>query len=108
MSLLNSQFIREVFDSEEKFHDFAIAVRYWAFRYELGGFTGRHNSTSFSNYALIMMMVFYLQSKKLLPSVEIMQEKLSKKEQRDIDGWECGYDIDQVCNEVANVYLFGR
>ena len=52
MSLLNSHFIREVFDSEEKFHDFAITVRYWAFRYELGGFTGRHNSTSF-RYQLV-------------------------------------------------------
>ena len=55
----------------------AITVRYWAYRYELAGFTGKQNSTSFSNYALIMMIVFYLQYKKLLPSVEKMQEKLA-------------------------------
>jgi len=93
MSLLNSQFIRDVFSEDDKFHDLAITVRYWAYRYELAGFTGKQNSTSFSNYALIMMIVFYLQYKELLPSVEKMQEKLPAELIQDIDGWECGYDV---------------
>ena len=91
MSVLNSYFVSEVFQNPT-FHAFAITVRFWAFRHKLAGDTSRRNGMSFSNYALIMMIVFYLQVSENLQSVEKMQEDIDEKSSV-INGWECGYDV---------------
>ena len=55
---------------------------------------GQYSKWKISNYALMMLIIFYLQTEGILPSVKFLQENLTKEESCLIDQWQCGYPAD--------------
>ena len=61
MAVLNTEFIRLCIESDSRIRSVMMTIRYWASRYELSG--GGHGGRPWkiTNYALTMMIIFYLQ-----------------------------------------------
>ena len=65
-----------------------VLIRYWASFYGLCGAADRNRIT---NYALNMLMIFYLQIHGILPSVKSLQENLKNEDSMLIGNLQCGY-----------------
>ena len=76
---------------DQRIHPLMMCIRYWAQKYELSG-SGKFQKIT--NYALTLMIIFYLQTEGVLPSVKSLQENLAKKDSIYIDGWHCGFNKD--------------
>ena len=61
MAVLNSEFIRLCIELDSRIRPVMICIRYWASIYELSG--GGHGGRPWkiTNYALTMLIIFYLQ-----------------------------------------------
>ncbi|XP_013172917.1 PREDICTED: speckle targeted PIP5K1A-regulated poly(A) polymerase-like [Papilio xuthus] len=84
----NSHLIDFLLHADPRLLPLALLVRYWA---QVHGFTGSRRVT---NYALTMMIIFYLQqaSVSILPSVRWLQRDPAHR--RDIDQWNAGFMSD--------------
>ncbi len=63
--------------------------RYWAKHCEVTG--AGHGSGHMTNYSFAMLVIFYLQSKKIIPSVKTFQEVDGGKSEDRILGWNVGF-----------------
>lgn len=63
----------------------AIVIKFWAKVHKLTG------TNLMPNYALILLVVFYFQQVKILPSVYELQAKLEPYQQCIMDYWETGF-----------------
>lgn len=65
MSVLNTEFIRLCVEADSRIRYVMVGVRYWAARQDLSG-GGRGGRTwKITNYALTLLVIFYLQVGKL-------------------------------------------
>ena len=92
MAVYNTKFIKDILSIDERILKFAILIRYWASRQKLSGSIVEGGGLAVSNYALTMMIIFYLQCENILPPVKKLQENLSDEESIVIDGWQFGYN----------------
>lgn len=91
-SLLAACFLQ----SDPKFSPAAIVIKYWARTHELSG-TGR-----LTNYALLVLFIFYLQRKELLPPVCRLQ---SERNRRMTLGWDTEFSPNFVrVNSPLSLY----
>ena len=91
MSVLNTEFIRSCLEYDQRIHPLMMCIRYWAQKYKLSG-SGK--GQKIKNYALTLMIIFYLQTEGVLPSVKSLQENLNKKDSIYIESWNCGFNKD--------------
>ena len=92
--MYNSAFIRDVLGSHELILHLATVIRYWASRQNINGpYQG-----SINNYALTMLVIFFLQAECVLPPIKKFQENLMEEENILIDGWQFGYNKEVVQN----------
>ena len=59
MAVLNTDFIRLCVEADSRVRIVMISIRYWASRNGLSG--GANRGSKFTNYALSMLIIFYLQ-----------------------------------------------
>ena len=59
MAVLNTDFIRLCVEADSRIRIVMISIRYWASRNGLSG--GGSRGWKFTNYALSMLIIFYLQ-----------------------------------------------
>ena len=66
MAVMNTEFIRLCVQADSRIRTVMVAIRYWASIYGLSG-GGRGGRTwKITNYALTMLIIFYLQVMKCL------------------------------------------
>ncbi|XP_063828951.1 uncharacterized protein LOC135078283 [Ostrinia nubilalis] len=102
----NSKLVAFLLHADPRLIPMAVVIKYWAKVHEFSG-TGK-----LTNYALTMLMVFYLQQppRALLPPARWLQ----RDPQRDrlVDGWNTGFDDSQVriylTNYATMLMLFYR
>lgn len=87
----NSELIGFMFTLDPRVLPLAIIIKYWSKVHNLTG------TNLFSNYSLLMLIMFYLQEVNVLPSVEWMQENA---EPRYVDNWNSGF--------LANVHKYAH
>ena len=112
MAVLNTDFIRLCVEADSRIRIVMISIRYWASRNGLSG--GGSRGWKFTNYALSMLIIFYLQvctaqclkvvpkslinfyfqTEGILPTAQFLIENLQPEESAIIDGWECGFSHD--------------
>lgn len=94
MGVYNSQFLKYIIGLDFRFHSVMIVIKYWAKCFELSG-TGK-----ITNYCLILMIIFYLQStdEPLLSPVVKFQEKIKPFF---IGHWNLAFNKD-VTNKTEN------
>lgn len=86
-SSCNTKFIRMCVGSDKRIRPVMVTIRYFAKKYDLAGGGGKMRM---SNYALTMMIIFYLQQidNPLLHPVSVYQEDV---EPDLISGWNCAF-----------------
>ena len=89
IGVMNSKLIQLFIEYNPSIKPFMVLIRYWASFYGLCGSGNRQ--TKITNYALTMLMIFYLQMHEELPSVKSLQENLKKENSVIIDNLQCGY-----------------
>lgn len=62
-----------------------VIVKHWALQ---NGLKDRH---LFTSYALIWLVLFYLMTEKVVPSVMELRQKASKDDHKIIEGWDCTF-----------------
>ncbi|XP_026820222.1 uncharacterized protein LOC113558852 [Rhopalosiphum maidis] len=62
-----------------------VIVKHWALQ---NGLKDRH---LFTSYALIWLVLFYLMTEKVVPSVMELRQKASKDDHKVIEGWDCTF-----------------
>ena len=77
-ALINSKYIRMCLQVDSKIPVIATVIKYWAFCQGLSGSGPR--KTIMSNYALTLLIIFYLQTESILPNVIELQEKMDASE----------------------------
>lgn len=89
LGALNSNLIASLLQRDQRFIPMAVLLKYWAKVHGISG-TGK-----LTNYALVMMIIFYLQSDTLclLPSVRWLQ-RFPEHSNR-IDFWNAGFVLDK-------------
>ena len=75
LSVLNTQFIKSCMDYDPRIRPITMCIRFWAMKYNLSG-NGLEQKVN--NYALTLMIIFYLQTQRMLPSVKSLQENVKK------------------------------
>ena len=90
-AVMNTEFIRCCVNADSRVRIVMVSVRCWASIYGLSG--GGHGGRTWkiTNYALTLLIIFYLQVEGILPSVKSLQELMTDGDSCIIDGWECGY-----------------
>ena len=86
---MNSKLIQLFIEYNPSIRPFMVLIQYWASFYELCGAVDQANQIS--NYALNMLMIFYLERQGILPSLKSLQENLKKEDSMIIDNLQCGY-----------------
>ncbi|XP_073946495.1 uncharacterized protein [Choristoneura fumiferana] len=87
LGVQNSKLIGFLLHADPRLLPVAVVIKYWASVHELSG-TGK-----LTNYALIMMLIYYLQSQhELLPSVAWLQRDPATD--YIVDGWNTGFMSD--------------
>lgn len=80
-----------------------MVIRYWALRQSLAGGVVGGGGLHINNYALTMLVIFFFQTEKVLPSVKKFQENLKSEDSVSIDGWEYGIDKKEMEDLKDNV-----
>ncbi|KAI1290858.1 UTP:RNA uridylyltransferase 1 [Halotydeus destructor] len=86
----NSKLIRFFCDKQPVFRDLAMIIKFWAKKFMIIG------PTLMTSYSLVVLVMFYLQVNKVLPSIESLQAD-SKPEiisDEDNDGKDIDYRVD--------------
>lgn len=79
----NSAMVKFYLSMDPRLRPFLIIIKYWAKKNDLSG------QGKFSNYALVMLALFYLQQLEhpIIPTVAALQEGVNEK--LIVDDWEC-------------------
>ena len=91
MAVHNSKFIKDMLNADERVLQFAVVIRYWASRQKLSGNVVGSGGLTINNYALTMLVIFFLQCENILPPVKKLQENLDDQESILIEGWQFAY-----------------
>jgi DNA polymerase sigma len=78
MSIVTTEFLRLCCAFDPRVKMLCLFLKYWAHRYRLTGScvgTPYGRETIMSNYALYMMIIFFLQKEEILPTVKELQVK---------------------------------
>ncbi|XP_047520838.1 speckle targeted PIP5K1A-regulated poly(A) polymerase-like [Pieris napi] len=87
----NSRLVAFLLHSDARLLPLAVVIKYWAKVHELSG-TGK-----VTNYALTMLLVFFLQLLGILPSVESLQRGREDL----VDGWNTAFATDPLTPSPA-------
>ena len=72
-----------------------IVIKFWAEFQELSGSSSsRDRYRKMSNYALYILVIFFLQNEKILPSVKELHYNTVSEDSCIINGFECGFPRD--------------
>ncbi|XP_045524611.1 terminal uridylyltransferase cid1-like [Pieris brassicae] len=77
-ALKNSLLLQYLISSEERILPLMFIVKYWA---KINKITGRY---LMSNYCLILLVIFFLQTERILPTIEFLQLNVEMEE---TDNW---------------------
>ena len=89
LGVMNSKLIQTFINYNPSIRPLMVLIRYWASFYELSGAANRPKKIT--NFALSMLLIFYLQIHSILPSVESLQENLKEEDSFIIHSVQCGY-----------------
>ena len=76
MPVVTTEFLRLCCGHDLRVRPLCLVIKYWSVRYKLSGScdgSGHGRETIMSNYALVMMVLFFLQKEEILPSVKELQ-----------------------------------
>ncbi|XP_026752757.2 terminal uridylyltransferase Tailor-like [Galleria mellonella] len=93
----NSQLISLLLHTDTKTLPLAVLIKYWSKVHDLTG------TNKLPNYTLTMMVIFYLQQLKVLPSVIQLQ---TNKETIMVDGWNTSFNWDLNFESTNNMSLY--
>ena len=69
-----------------------VVIKFWAEFQELSGSAdGTNRNRKMSNYALNLLVIFFLQNEKFLPSVKELHYNTAGEDSCIINGFECGF-----------------
>ncbi|XP_072929484.1 speckle targeted PIP5K1A-regulated poly(A) polymerase-like isoform X1 [Epargyreus clarus] len=88
LGALNSKLVAFLLHADPRLVPAAVAVKYWAAAHALTG-TGR-----LTNYALTLLLLFYLQARHRLPAVAGLQAPAAPAARVAVDGWDAGFAHD--------------
>ncbi|XP_074652544.1 speckle targeted PIP5K1A-regulated poly(A) polymerase-like [Tubulanus polymorphus] len=96
LAVKNSQLIKLYCVLDARFKQLAFAIRYWARRQNLLG--NMNAGWKLTNYALTLMLVFYLQDAQVLPTVKFLRDYAEDDDILEIDGWDCSFtsNVDNI------------
>jgi len=77
-ALINSRFIKMCLEVDSRIRLLMTTIKYWAMHHKLSG-SGDRN-VMINNYAICLMVIFYLQSENILPSVKKLQQHMDASE----------------------------
>ena len=106
-AVYNSAFIKELISIHGIILHFTFIIRYWALRQSLAGGVVGSGGLRINNYALTMLVIFFLQSEKIVPSVRKLQEGISEEESTTVGGWQFGYnkkEMDMLKHNMAKYF----
>ncbi|KAJ8720446.1 hypothetical protein PYW07_012489 [Mythimna separata] len=89
----NSQLIAFLLQYDKRALPLAVLIKYWS---KVHKFTG---TNLMGNYALIMMLIFYLQLMNILPSVYELQRNMPEYF---VDGWNTAFDDSVTSSNTRN------
>ena len=74
MSVLNTEFVQLCCSYDQRIRPLCMVIKYWTYRYKMSGSCpGEGRDVVLSNYALIIMIFFFLQKEEILPSIKELQ-----------------------------------
>ena len=95
MSVMNSKFLKMCQQADPRINTLMIVIKFWAEFQELSGSSsGRDRYRKMSNYALYILVIFFLQNEKILPSVRELYYNTVSEDSCIINGFECGFPRD--------------
>jgi len=77
-ALINSRFIKMCLEIDSRIPLVMTTIKYWAMHHSLSG-SGDRN-VMINNYAICLLVIFYLQSENILPSVTKLQQNMDAAE----------------------------
>lgn len=95
LGVINSQLIKRLLNADARLRPLVVIIKFWAKTFELSG------CGKFSNYAVVMMTIFYLQQPevKLLPKILELQRTSEPKYQWN---WQVNFDRTTVLPPSTN------
>ena len=95
MSVMNSKFLKMCQQADPRINTLMIVIKFWAeFQKLSGSSSGRDRYKKMSNYALYILVIFFLQNEKILPSVQELYYNTVSEDSCIINGFECGFPRD--------------
>ena len=95
MSVMNSKFLKMCQQADPRINTLMIVIKFWAeFQKLSGSSSGRDRYKKMSNYALCILVIFFLQNEKILPSVQELYYNTVSEDSCIINGFECGFPRD--------------
>ncbi|XP_044728381.1 speckle targeted PIP5K1A-regulated poly(A) polymerase-like [Chrysoperla carnea] len=101
LGVCNSNLVYFLLNSDVRLRPMMMVIKYWAKINDIAG------PKKISNYALVMLLIFYLQQnpKPILPNISMLQDPFFEKI---INGWNAGYNNKfnfQTLNDYSIPYL---
>lgn len=88
----NSKLIAFLLDWDQRALPLAVLIKYWS---KVHAFSGTNR---LANYALNLLIVFYLQQKDILPSIYVLQKDIPSYM---LDNWNTAFN-DRMCSHTKN------
>lgn len=88
LGVRNTELIKYFFYLQPRLREMVCFLKLWMKKSEL--FYAPNNNTLFSNYALTLLVIFYLQDIKLLPSIIDLQKNVPPM---NIGPWNCSFEF---------------
>ena len=100
----HEKFIEMCKQADERVQAVMIIVKYWAHYFNLTE-SSNVNIWNLTDYALSILVIFYMQIEKVLPNVRKLQHLMDNSESCVIGGWECGFtsDITEWKKQSSNI-----
>ncbi|XP_013384286.1 speckle targeted PIP5K1A-regulated poly(A) polymerase [Lingula anatina] len=109
LALRNTKFLRLCTELDVRLSPLVYAIRYWAKCRDIAG--NIQSGTKLNNYALCLLVVFYLQNleKPILPSIQQLADYCGPEEKVVIEDWDCSFVEDKSSiPSTANTMTVGE